>query len=317
MADPKLLWRLANTSTLKVLRGEFRGQYHIILGRTAPITEFFAELPQVVDRKGLRVDIWTESAPSPSGEGEVPPWQLTIRRMSEGSARSLEWYISSQQPGATHPLWRPGTGPTEETEPNSDYALLLRTADERFFAGWLRGDRLADLSDELRTRLEASDTGAGILDDSEVESILTVLGQSAGLEIVPLPEEESTPAGEQPLESPANGPPTAQEGQPVIAQHVRRERNRSLRKARIDAAGERPVCEACGFDFELTYGDRGRGFIECHHLLPLSELDPATPTRLEDLALLCANCHRMVHVSRPWLHIDDLKQLLTQAPSGK
>jgi 5-methylcytosine-specific restriction protein A len=54
-------------------------------------------------------------------------------------------------------------------------------------------------------------------------------------------------------------------------------------------------CVACGFNFEKVYGAWGRGFIEVHHIVPLAqsgrtETDPKT-----DLAVLCANCHRMVH----------------------
>lgn len=32
------------------------------------------------------------------------------------------------------------------------------------------------------------------------------------------------------------------------------------------------ACEACGFDFEATYGPRGAGYIECHHVVPLHEI---------------------------------------------
>ena len=54
-------------------------------------------------------------------------------------------------------------------------------------------------------------------------------------------------------------------------------------------------CEVCDFDFRATYGDLGEGFAECHHVLPLAELAPGTKTKLRDLAILCANCHRMAH----------------------
>jgi putative restriction endonuclease len=30
-------------------------------------------------------------------------------------------------------------------------------------------------------------------------------------------------------------------------------------------------------------------------------------TRLEDLALLCANCHRMIHRASPWLSVEELR----------
>ena len=58
------------------------------------------------------------------------------------------------------------------------------------------------------------------------------------------------------------------------------------------------------------YGLIGEDFIECHHTLPVSELTPDSKTRIEDIALLCANCHRMVHRRRPWLRIEDLRKLL-------
>jgi 5-methylcytosine-specific restriction enzyme A len=67
------------------------------------------------------------------------------------------------------------------------------------------------------------------------------------------------------------------------------------------------ICEACEFDFELTYGERGRGFIEVHHGIPLHQLLPGAKTKLDDLHLLCANCHRMIHSRRPWLTLDELR----------
>ena len=54
-------------------------------------------------------------------------------------------------------------------------------------------------------------------------------------------------------------------------------------------------CEICNFNYSKKYGERGKGFIECHHKVPLHKLKPNTKTKLSDLALLCANCHRMIH----------------------
>ena len=58
------------------------------------------------------------------------------------------------------------------------------------------------------------------------------------------------------------------------------------------------------------YGPRGDGYIEAHHTRPLETLDPSQPTKVSDLALLCANCHRMVHAKRPWLSLVELKALI-------
>jgi 5-methylcytosine-specific restriction enzyme A len=80
-----------------------------------------------------------------------------------------------------------------------------------------------------------------------------------------------------------------------IRTHKRLERNQTLSKMAKRIHGY--VCEACGFDFEATYGDIGHKFIEAHHLVPISEkagelveTDPKT-----DFAVLCSNCHRMIH----------------------
>lgn len=69
-------------------------------------------------------------------------------------------------------------------------------------------------------------------------------------------------------------------------------------------------CRVCGFDFSKTYGALGKGYIEAHHVLPLSEITAETKTRPEDLVLVCSNCHRMLHRRRPWLSVQDLKSIL-------
>lgn len=107
---------------------------------------------------------------------------------------------------------------------------------------------------------------------------------------------------------------SAPEGQLLIRQHYARERNRKLRTQKIEqtrARGLPIACEACGFDFAKTYGDRGNNYIEVHHIVPLHHIGESR-TRLEDLALLCANCHRMIHVSKPWLTVDQLRTLIKE-----
>ncbi|GGB90041.1 HNH endonuclease [Knoellia flava TL1] len=96
---------------------------------------------------------------------------------------------------------------------------------------------------------------------------------------------------------------TAHEGRALAVTHLRRERNPMLRAAKlaaVTAKGLPIACEVCGFDFAARYGERGEGYIEVHHVLPLHASGPIL-TRLDDLALLCSNCHRMIHRGRPWL----------------
>jgi 5-methylcytosine-specific restriction protein A len=88
------------------------------------------------------------------------------------------------------------------------------------------------------------------------------------------------------------------EGQVLFKLHKIRERNSKIiqsKKNRVLQEQGTLKCEVCDFDFEEFYGELGRGYIECHHLTPLSEYNVQDETRLEDLALLCSNCHRMIH----------------------
>lgn len=94
-----------------------------------------------------------------------------------------------------------------------------------------------------------------------------------------------------------------EEGDRLMRRHYRRERNQRIRRYKLETtrALDLPIaCEVCSFNFGESYGDLGAGYIEVHHILPLHASGPTT-TRLTDLALLCANCHRMIHRSRPWL----------------
>ncbi len=104
-----------------------------------------------------------------------------------------------------------------------------------------------------------------------------------------------------------------QEGEVIYKLHKYRERNSRINKKKKELALKRYgslQCEVCGFDFFQTYGERGKGYIECHHKVPLSNLEPGTETKLDDLALVCANCHRILHRKTDDMSIDNLKSLL-------
>lgn len=100
------------------------------------------------------------------------------------------------------------------------------------------------------------------------------------------------------------------EGLVIYKLHKYRERNNKINKKKKEQHLKKfgkLACEACLFDFYKFYGELGKGFIECHHLVPLSEIDEALETKLDDLALVCANCHRMLHRAINTLGIQDLK----------
>jgi 5-methylcytosine-specific restriction protein A len=105
----------------------------------------------------------------------------------------------------------------------------------------------------------------------------------------------------------------AAEGKLLTKLHKRRERSVKLVNAKKKWAMKRfgsLSCEVCGFNFAQRYGERGHGFIECHHTKPVYEYGDGKKTTTADLALLCANCHRIIHAKRPWLTVEELQALL-------
>ncbi|MEN2474254.1 HNH endonuclease [Burkholderia sp. GS2Y] len=107
----------------------------------------------------------------------------------------------------------------------------------------------------------------------------------------------------------------ADEGRILTRLHRVRERSRKLvEQAKVAALKKhgRLFCEACGFDFREKYGVAGEGLIDVHHTKPVHTLAEGDKTRLEDLALLCSNCHRVVHSSRRWLTVEQVSALVRQ-----
>ena len=75
--------------------------------------------------------------------------------------------------------------------------------------------------------------------------------------------------------------------------HIAYERNRKAREACIAIKGT--TCEICGFDFYDMYGAIGKGFIEVHHVAPISKTGINAIDPENDLLVVCSNCHSMIH----------------------
>jgi 5-methylcytosine-specific restriction protein A len=105
------------------------------------------------------------------------------------------------------------------------------------------------------------------------------------------------------------------EGERVLMAHLRYERRRS--RAIVEAkkhltlqATGRLACEVCGFDFAITYGSLGQGFCEVHHVKHWNGNAKGTHTTMDDLAILCSNCHSIIHRSVRRTSIDELKKVV-------
>jgi 5-methylcytosine-specific restriction enzyme A len=85
-------------------------------------------------------------------------------------------------------------------------------------------------------------------------------------------------------------------------------REAKLHQARLASPDGRIRCEVprCSFDLEAVYGSAAAGFAHVHHLRPLGEATAPTITRLEDLAVVCPNCHAVIHRGGACLPIETL-----------
>ena len=73
------------------------------------------------------------------------------------------------------------------------------------------------------------------------------------------------------------------------------------------------ACVICGFSFEKTYGEKAKGYIHVHHLVPLAEVgasyevDPA-----KDLRPVCPNCHAVIHLNKVSRTIEEVAGMLQE-----
>lgn len=104
------------------------------------------------------------------------------------------------------------------------------------------------------------------------------------------------------------------EGSQKMRAHLVRERSRALIKAKraaVFASTGALACEVCGFDFASRYGAIGSDFCEVHHTKPLAATSFVRRTKLADLAIVCSNCHRMIHRRAKFLTIRQLQNRLS------
>ncbi|WP_394136450.1 HNH endonuclease [Aliivibrio fischeri] len=106
---------------------------------------------------------------------------------------------------------------------------------------------------------------------------------------------------------------SALEGNPRLLAHIKRERNQKLIKLKKKQVMENSgslSCEVCSFDFQKVYGELGLEFCEVHHLKKLSDAEKYVETTLSDLAIVCSNCHRIIHRTNPMKTIPELKGVI-------
>ncbi len=108
------------------------------------------------------------------------------------------------------------------------------------------------------------------------------------------------------------------EGRLITRLHARRERAKDLRSRAIKSARKSGQlrCAACG-KIEISHlGVAAESMFEVHHIRPLSSLvdNKTQTTRVRDVAILCADCHRIIHRlirdDKEWVTPDMLRRRL-------
>lgn len=106
------------------------------------------------------------------------------------------------------------------------------------------------------------------------------------------------------------------EGNVDLYPHLIRERNTLLIKEAKNMFksknGGQLFCEVCNFDFQKAYGSLGKDYIEGHHIIPISSFNEEHEVRIEEIALVCSNCHSMLHQKQPPISIEELKKILSK-----
>ncbi|MDU9409008.1 HNH endonuclease [Pseudomonas sp. zfem001] len=108
---------------------------------------------------------------------------------------------------------------------------------------------------------------------------------------------------------------TFAEGHVVTETHLRRERSPVLRTRLIDLRKKqgRFACEICARKPNVLDNTLADAIYEAHHVVPLAIGDERV-TKIADMALLCACCHRLIHKAivgqKRWLSILEARKLI-------
>ena len=112
----------------------------------------------------------------------------------------------------------------------------------------------------------------------------------------------------------------AKEGNPKLVTHYVKERSPSLRKAKINqflSKHSTLSCESCCSDASQYPEECRKRVFEVHHKKRLADIDNETEMTVDDLAILCENCHNAIHATNPLQNVEEFKQSLKSKCAGE
>ena len=168
--------------------------------------------------------------------------------------------------------------------------------------------------------LKSQETGKGLLNVSQMDRAIWSEFEGRPAEVARLAGLIRSGIAAEPAEGadPREEDIEFYEGRLLTRAHLRRERDRRLRVEMLRRRREKDAveCELCSQRYLDVAPEFREAAFEGHHVVPIAVAGHG-PTRLADVALLCATCHRLIHrliaKHRQWLTISDAKALIRPA----
>ena len=164
---------------------------------------------------------------------------------------------------------------------------------------------------------EINETGLKFLDEKKevVDEIVSIMKNTffsyydkiTAIDLIVLPffprrKVKNTTTTKKPIKKYVFYDENVEEGKTVQKTVQLRERSQKLRDAAIKhfTVNGEIKCSICQFEFAKTFGEYGNGYIEIHHKKPIYEyeengINAVLSSAIDNLAPVCANCHRMLH----------------------
>lgn len=103
--------------------------------------------------------------------------------------------------------------------------------------------------------------------------------------------------------------PSAIEG--LLTETVKYVKGRSRHLRDLALRNAEGICSVCGVDYNKVLGGEGVRVLQVHHRNQLAATDAPRLTLLSDLAVVCANCHMLIHMNpKQALSIENLRNML-------
>ena len=271
---------------------------HIAFGQSATqISQFFSN--SSVEKEGPEWKFQLEQY------ADYPAHEISFYENPPGTQRAGECRIPTQAATSRtgYPLWRNLVLPLPSGQQPEQCIIFLRDEQGRFHARVLSIDEIhSQMSDALTNAIldTLNDSRAGIYEEILIYEDFSEVPTS---NVEMINEVRPIQRGDRQRHS-----DDFEEG--FTKENLLETTYRNPDFARKVKERDDYTCVVCEFNFFTTYGERGRNFAECHHLVSFRDLKGPRISTLDDAVTVCANCHRMLHRGNELLTPDELRDLL-------